>query len=457
MKREKYDPYILSESTIRKPPEGIFRSIKYLGPSLVLSASIVGSGELIATTVHGSQAGFVTLWVIIVSCLVKVTLQLEFGKHTINTGETTMVALNKLPGPRFKDVHWTIWAWLAIFIMKFFQMGGIVGGVAQALNITILSISVDIWAWITGILVAILVFRGHYRFIQNFSIILIFLFSLFNIICVIMLQFTPYSINFEDVLSGLSFQLPSYAVIFAVSAFGITGVGGDEIMQYPYWCIEKGYASYTGPRKNSPEWVKRAKGWIKVMYFDAIFSMVVYTVVTVSFYLLGAAVLHGRGEIPEGYDMIGTLSKMYTESIGPGAKYIFLSGAVIVLFSTLFSALAAWSRTFGDAFGRFKIIDYFNMKQRNRFIAIFAWCCAIIWTILFLLIKQPVFMVSLGGIGTAIILLIVVYVAYYLRYKRLSKKLYPSLIYDIFFWLSAVVILGVGVKALYSGIAGLFQ
>mgnify|MGYP000536502158 CR=1 FL=1 len=79
MKDEKYDPYTFSETAIKEPPTGFIKSLKYLGPGLVLSASIVGSGELIATTALGAQAGFITLWVIIVSCFVKVALQLEFG------------------------------------------------------------------------------------------------------------------------------------------------------------------------------------------------------------------------------------------------------------------------------------------------------------------------------------------------------------------------------------------
>jgi len=56
---------------------------------------------LLATTALGAKAGFVTLWVIIASCVIKVALQLEFGRHAINSGETSMEALNKLPGPRF--------------------------------------------------------------------------------------------------------------------------------------------------------------------------------------------------------------------------------------------------------------------------------------------------------------------------------------------------------------------
>ena len=66
-----------------------------------MSASVVGSGELISTTTLGAKAGFVTFWVIIVSCFVKVAIQLEFGKQAIRTGESVMTSLNRLGGPRF--------------------------------------------------------------------------------------------------------------------------------------------------------------------------------------------------------------------------------------------------------------------------------------------------------------------------------------------------------------------
>ena len=50
-----------------------------------------------------------------------------------------------------------------------------------------------------------------------------------------------------------------------------------------------------------------AKGWMRVMKYDAWLSMVVYTVSTVAFYLLGAAILHRTGMIPasaNGYDTL---------------------------------------------------------------------------------------------------------------------------------------------------------
>ncbi|MEZ4849895.1 MAG: Nramp family divalent metal transporter [Bacteroidia bacterium] len=299
---------------IKEPPTRFTEKLKFLGPGFILSASIVGSGELIATTTLGAEAGFVTFWVILVSCLVKVAIQLEYGKHAIHSGETVMEAFNKLPGLRLGKAHWTIWSYLLMMAGKFLQVGGIIGGVAITMNIAFPQIPISYFAFIVAILVSLLVFRGHYRFIEGFSLLLIGLFTLFTFACLIFLQYTSYAITSADILEGLTFNLPAGAVGVAIAAFGLTGVGGDEVMFYNYWCLEKGYGAYTGPREDSPEWANRARGWINVMYLDAFLAMLLYTLVTAAFYLLGAAVLHASGDIPEGYEMINTLSRMYTES-----------------------------------------------------------------------------------------------------------------------------------------------
>ena len=84
-------------------------------------------------------------------------------------------------------------------------------------------------------------------------------------------------------------RLVSTGLATVLATFGIIGVGASELVTYPYWCLEKGYARFTGPRDDSPEWAERARGWMRVMRWDAWCSMVVYTFATIAFYLLGAA------------------------------------------------------------------------------------------------------------------------------------------------------------------------
>lgn len=444
------NPEHITASAIREPPVTLRQKLRHLGPGFILSAAIVGSGELVATTTLGAKAGFVTFWVILVSCLAKVALQLEFGKHAIYSGETAMAALSRLPGPRLGKASWPVWTWLLIQLLKLLQMGGIIGGVAISLHIAFPFLPVGIWALLSAISASLLVYRGYYQSVERLSLLMIVLFTLLTFASLFFLQYTSYAISGEDIASGLSFHLPPAAVGVAIAAFGITGVGGDEIMYYNYWCLEKGYARFTGPFHDSPEWQRRAKGWINVMYWDALLSMVLYTLVTAAFYLLGAAILHERGSVPEGYGMIETLSHIYTETLGGWAKSVYLLGAFIILYSTLFVALASWTRIFPDAFDQLGWIDFRRPTVRKKSIAILAWVFPLIWLLLYLFIKLPVLMILLGGFGTSILLLLVVFAAYHFRYRRLPSCLRPSRFYDLCFWISTLVILGVGVYSIIT-------
>ena len=99
---EPADQSVTPESAVqtKAPPTTIRGILRSLGPGLIIAGSIVGSGELIATTTTGAEAGFTLLWLIIIGCIIKVFVQVELGRYTITTGTTTMSGLNSLPGPR---------------------------------------------------------------------------------------------------------------------------------------------------------------------------------------------------------------------------------------------------------------------------------------------------------------------------------------------------------------------
>ena len=445
--KDQKDPYVLDADSVQAAPENFRQKLKFLGPGFILSASVVGSGELIATTSLGAKAGFVTLWVILVSCLVKIVLQLEFGRQSITRGITSMNLMNEMPGPRFgnKKVSWAAWSWLVLWIFKPLQLGGIIGGVAIILNIAIPSLSIAAWTILVAFVVITVMLFGFYEVVEKISLVFMGLFTVFTLLALFMVQNTDFAVTWPDIAEGLSFRLPKGTVGFAFAAFGLTGVGGDEILSYNYWCIEKGYSRYTGSRENNDEWRERARGWIRVMYMDAFLSMIVYTVVTAAFFMLGASILYQRGDLPEGYQMIETLSRIYTDSVGPAAKNIFLIGSFVVLFSTLFAALAIRTRVFSDLFGVVGWIDFSNMKTRLRTIRILAVVFPVLWTIAFLVIKLPVLMVTIGGIATFVMLFIVVIAGLWFRFKSGEKPVEPGGIYKVLLIISCVAIFLVGI------------
>lgn len=438
----------MTSPKIQNPPTLLFEKLKFLGPGFILSASIVGSGELIATTVLGAEGGFITFWVILVSCLVKVAIQLEFGKNAIITGKPLMVSFAQLPGPK----NWAIWGTFLLTLFKIVQVGGMIGGAAIALNMVFPYFSAYLLVFILGVITSLLIFKNYYYLVERTSILLVFAFTLFTLASLIAINYSPFSFSFADILSGLQFELPSHLIFVAIGAFGITGVASDEIIAYTYWCLEKGYATYTGENDGTKEWKIRAGAWINIMYLDAFVAMVIYTLVTASFYLLGAAILHKNGVIPSGNELIETLAAIYTQTLGENARFAYLTGAFFVLYSSVFATLAYWTRLFPDIFGEMGWIKWNNLKERKKWVALLAWIFPILWSLTFVFVKLPAFMVLFGGVIGSVLLLLVVYAAIHFRLKNQPLNLASGTFSQIMFWIS---VLAIGVVSLY-GILKLF-
>lgn len=100
-----------SKNDVIDPPTQRRDILRNIGPGLIIAGALVGSGELIATTKTGAQAGIFLLWLIILACVIKVFVQVEIGRHTITHGETTLSALNsfnlqdKSTIPRCQDLE----------------------------------------------------------------------------------------------------------------------------------------------------------------------------------------------------------------------------------------------------------------------------------------------------------------------------------------------------------------
>lgn len=658
------------------PPTTFSGTLQQLGPGLIIAGSIVGSGELIATTKTGSQAGITLLWLIIVGCLIKVFVQIELGRITITHGETTLATLNRVPG-KIGPANWILWFWLAMMSASIAQLGGIVGGVGQALalsfpisgdyvsaiqmpaakqldeflawdeplltawdlrlasaeengssetestnpliaplerrvdtwlteqrqatsaalnrlpsnerdslfdayakafptspnqtpaeleanrdelrlrlrelnsdrfeaeiasrqqagalpaelnerqrrrlergheilaeELTLVSIQrswrdvaralvaqrdasaasrelksiaeddplrpladvearhaaeqvnalTEPWTWddkwwaavVTFLTIGLLA-NGRYGIIQNLSTVLVVLFTFLTVGNAISLQTTEqWSLSASTLLRGLSFGLPESGagLKMALATFGIIGVGATELITYPYWCIEKGYARYTGWRSDDPSWAERARGWMRVMHWDAFISMIVYTVATVAFYLLGAAVLFSEGRDPDGMRMVGTLAAAYVPVFGEYAKYLFLVGAIAVLYSTFLVANAGHARMFTDGLKVFGLMDRNSQKLHNRAITFFCvllpfTCLAIFWSGI-----NPVTAVAFAGMMQATMLPMIGFAALYCRWTATDPRLAPPRWWDVMLVLSFVGLFVVGVYGVYSKLFG---
>jgi Mn2+/Fe2+ NRAMP family transporter len=427
---------------------------RQLGPGLILSAVIVGSGELIVTPKLGADVGFSLLWFIVLGCVLKVFVQLELGRSAVARGMTTLELMNEMPGPRWR-VSWLLWLWLLMYIALVFQVAGMVGGLASIFGIAGLGFPTPWLAVATGASCAVLLVVGRYRLVESLSTVLVGLFTLATITAVVLLQSTPYAITASQIADGLSFQLPpSFNTAFA--AFGIIGVGASELIYYPYWCLEKGYARNVGPADGSSGWFERARGWLGVMQIDAWLCFGLYTFTTIAFYLLGAAILHAQGLVVDDARMISTLSRMYEETFGPWSLGLFLVGAFAVLYSTVFGATASNARLFADALQIFGLAKYAADEDRARMVSVGCVLLPIAYTSVYLIVGAPVSLVFVGALAQALMLPFLALTALHLRFRRTPSELRPGLLWTTLLCLASLAMAVAGAYQVFQQIARLF-
>ena len=443
------DPYTIRAGGSLEPPTKLLGRIRYLGPSIIVSGSIVGSGEIILTSSLGAAAGFVLLWWVLMSCWIKSLIQAELARYIIVSGDTYLRAINRFPGklwgPRGK-VGWPIWLGLIAFIPGVMGLGGIIGGAGQALAL-FLSLFMpevsSVWgAFIVAMLAVVILNLGGYQRLEKTLLVLVVGFTATTLVCAITMQFTEFAISWSDVRSGFTFDLPIEYMALALAVYGYTGVNSGETAAYTYWCIEKGYPTYIGSESDSGDWLGRAKGWIRVLQMDVWLTLIILTFATLPFYFLGAGVLHIMGETPSGTETISVLSAMFTQTLGTWALWVFGVGAFFILFSTTLSAIGAGGRFIPDYLIELGFFSRQNLKARQAWIRGYISVMPMLGFALYMGYQNPVVLVTIGGLVAAMMLPIQSGGTLWLQRNHMDQRLAPHPLVRGLIWIIFLFQLG---------------
>ena len=448
------DPYLLDPSKIKEPPRGSGPSLRFLGPGMITSAAVVGSGELLTATTLGAQVGFVLLWLVFVSTFVKVAVQIELARWSISTGRAGIDGLQ--PGaaqdlrtrlavlPRHPDVR---------------PVPGQPGRCDQRRGPGAVPAHADqrrpdvdrvdrVLGHADGVIAIAIHIANRYEIVARVSTALVVLVTAAVVVLVFGIQATPFAWSGADIASGLQFQIAVGAMGVALSMFGLTGVGAGEITSYSFWCVEKGYAAWTGPNDGSEAWVRRARGWISVMKKDAWVAWGIYTLSTASFYVLGAAVLHPEGLAPKGNDVLTVISRIFTDTIGEWAGSVFLAFAALALYKTIIANVPSLSRQTANSLAVFSVFDWTDTQARARWMRALMISLPIVWGLLGVLVGSPLTLVILGGILNAVYLLVVAVAVLYLSFRETDPRIKDGPLFTAYLLISAVAVFAVGIVSL---------
>ena len=174
-------------------------------------------------------------------------------------------------------------------------------------------------------------------------------------------------------------------------------------------------------------WVRRAKGWIRVVQMDVWVTLVVLTFATLAFYFLGAGVLNRLGLQPEGTDTILVLANMYTSTLGPWSYWLFIFAAFFILFSTVLSGLGAGSRSFPDLLVTLGFIRRSNLALRRKWITGYIIVMPMISAGIYFAYQAPIPLVIFGATFGAFMLPVQAFVTLYMQRTRMDPRVRPRM------------------------------
>jgi hypothetical protein len=190
------------------------------------------------------------------------------------------------------------------------------------------------------------------------------------------------------------------------------------------------------------------------MKYDAWLSMAIYSFGTLSFYLLGAAILNRQGRVLGDVGAMATLTHMYVQVLGDRGRWVFYVGAFMVLYSTLFVSSASNARLFTDAGRLAGVFRFRTPADRARAVRVAVVVLPILVMLVYLKFESLVTLVLIGGVAQAMMLPFLAGAALFFHYTATPASLRPSRAWTAMLWAAFAAMTCVGLFQAWRLVAG---
>ncbi len=415
---------------VREPQESAKRW-RIVGPGLVVAATGIGAGDLVATLVAGSRFGYALLWAAVLGVIIKIFLVEGAGRYSLATGKTIFEGWRTVG-------RWTTW-YFGPYILIWALVYGAAALSSSALPLAALFPGVDlkVFAIVCGLVGAVVVWFGRYSAFEK--MIAVFVGLMFVTVVCAAIVTVP---NVPALLTGLVPTIPEGGLVVALSIAG--GVGGTiTLAANGYWLREKGWVA---PR------------WMKVMRIDNSVAYVMSGIFVLSMLVVGAELLYSADiALADGEGGLVQLADVLGERYGAFMTWFFLLGFFATSFSSILGVWNGVSLMFADFLGTVRGLDVEDPRRRlggSYYRAFIVWLTIPPIGLLFL--DQPIgLIIAYGVLGALFMPFLAITLLVLLNTDRTPRAWRNRPLSNTVMGLSALLFVVLGVQQLVTEIGKL--
>jgi Mn2+/Fe2+ NRAMP family transporter len=264
--------------------------LKLAGPGLVVAATGIGSGDVVAATVGGARYGVVLLWAIAVGAFFKFVLNEGIARWQLATDKTALEGWAEYL-PAWVKIYfgiylvlWTVFVSAALTNATGLGIANLTGGrIAQS------------WGGVLhSIFGFVFVLLGGYGGFEKLMKTLVGVMGFSILVCAALTFHDPAAV----VAGTFVPTIPSGAGLYVLSIIG--GIGGSVTMlSYNYWMREE--------KMSGPEQLGYVRGDITVAYlFTALFGMAIMMTANQAFFVPAVPISNAQA-VPKMAEMLGSI------------------------------------------------------------------------------------------------------------------------------------------------------
>ena len=309
------------------PPRGWAGLVRVAGPGIVVAATGVGAGDLVAAAKAGATYGLPVLWTAALGALLKFALAEGIGRWQLATGTTVIEGWSRLLAAPLRA------GFLAYFVLwTIVVAAALMSACGLAAHALFPGLSVTAWAALHALAGLAFVWFGGYRSVEQAMKLFVAL-MVVAIIGSAALEAPPLA----EVIRGLVIpEIPRGGTLLVMGVVG--GIGGTlTLLSYNYWMAEKGW---------------RGAPWARGMRFDLGVGYALTGAFGLAVIVLGGTVLLPKGVTVSGAKGVLDMAALLGERLGRGGELVFLAGFWGAVFSSLLGVWQGVPYLFGDLAGR---------------------------------------------------------------------------------------------------------